>query len=143
MAKDVTQEVMIRFQKYLGKCDPERDFSQWLNRITLNVCRNMLKRHSGYELIPLNANLSAKPSASSNPEMYMLEKGLRDQFVTALKVLSYKERVSIVLREVEGMSTNEVAAIMQVSESTVRTHILRARAENCPNVDRDSLEINR
>jgi RNA polymerase sigma-70 factor, ECF subfamily len=118
-AQDAAQEVFFRLYRHLGRIDAERVLAAWLYRVTVNVCRDLLrKRHPGGPL----EDLPASPvDASAGERRRMLHE--------SLKILGEKERAALVLREIEGLETSEVAAILGCSETTVRSQVSTAKAK--------------
>ena len=132
-ARDATQEVFLRIYKYLGRFRQDQDFFAWVYGITLNVCRTFLKKRQHQtdrftSLVEEEAEGSlilGAPSVSG--EEALLSQQRRRLMSQAIAVLPYKERASILLREVEGLSTEEVARVLRSSSTTVRSQISSAR----------------
>jgi RNA polymerase sigma-70 factor (ECF subfamily) len=139
-AQDAAQEVFLRLYKYLHRFDDGRDFAPWLYRITVNVCRDaQRKRHrtSALSLEELCENSEMpEPRSSTDPEAEFSIAEKRQLVSQALLQLPTKERAALVLRDIEGLSTREVAAILGSSEVTVRSQISSARLKIKKFVDR-------
>lgn len=128
-AKDVAQGVFLRLWKVLRRFDPERRFDTWLYRITVNASIDLLRQRGpkGF-LQPLPDDPSAlavdgSPSADSRLDTEALQRA----FLRLAAGLGAKQRAVFVLREIEGLETAEIAALLDVTESTVRNHLLHAR----------------
>ena len=129
-ARDASQEVFLRVYKYLGRFKQDQDFFAWLYRITVNVCRDMLKkRRPQFTLLAIDQNKEAQelPIEQQDAEQTLMQAQRRELIIKALSTLPYKERASIVLRDMEGFSTEEVARILKSSTTTVRSQISSAR----------------
>jgi RNA polymerase sigma-70 factor, ECF subfamily len=132
-ARDATQEVFLRVYKYLARFKRDQDFFAWLYGITINVCRTSLKksRHQTdrFTSIVGDENDEALDVATDeiDAEQSLIHAQRREIILKAIAGLPYKERASIVLREVEGYSTDEVARILKSSATTVRSQISSAR----------------
>jgi RNA polymerase sigma-70 factor (ECF subfamily) len=132
-ARDASQEVFLRVYKYLKRYDQNQDFFAWVYRITVNVCRDMLKKRQRQSdrIIPIEIDSDEGwleiPAAQDNVEQMLLSTERRALIEQAIATLPYKERASIVLRDVEGFSTEAVAEILQSSATTVRSQISSAR----------------
>lgn len=130
-ARDASQEVFLRVYKYLDRFKPEQDFFGWLYGITINVCRDIAKkrqRHqSQFTSLTETEEAFAVAAEERGAEEMVQRRQERDLIATALAALSYKERVAIVLRDIEGLSTEEVARILKSSSTTVRSQISSAR----------------
>jgi RNA polymerase sigma-70 factor (ECF subfamily) len=123
-AKDAAQEVFIRFHKNLSRLDEERDLGAWLYRATSNACFDILRRTK--QDLPLDL-LSEPLDGALNPEESMAVTQQRRLIFSALKELSPRERQAIVLRDLEGYSTGEVARILNSTEGTVGSQISTGR----------------
>lgn len=134
-ARDAAQEVFLRAYKYLGTFKDDQNFSGWLYRITLNVCRDMARRRrKGREsVIAYEAELAegfmeaiVAPEDTEERAIATQERVIVER---ALATLSEKERSAIVLRDMEGFSTTEVAEILGTRAATVRSQIASARTK--------------
>ena len=120
-ALDATQEVFLRLYKYLPRYDAERPLAPWLYRMTVNVCRDQARKESRHNLLrKALPRRGAGPDASGAVES---AEWIRE----ALMILAVKERTALVLRDIEGLSTKEVAEVLGSTETTVRSQISRAR----------------
>ncbi len=132
-AKDAAQEVLLRFCKHLGHFDPERKLSPWLCRMVVDVCRDTARKKRARAMASLDAEIEsgalAEMPASSDPEAESQRAEHRRIIALALETLSEKERAALVLRDIEGLTTREVAKILGSSETTVRSQISSARAK--------------
>lgn len=131
-ARDASQEVFLRVYKYLGSFKRDQDFFAWLYGITVNVCRDMLKKRQRQndrfrELDAGTEETLEIPSECEGAEQTLIQAQQRKLIVRAMATLPFKERASIVLRDVEGLSTDEVARILKSSSTTVRSQISSAR----------------
>jgi len=132
-ARDASQEVFLRVYKYLRRFRQDQDFFAWLYTITVNVCRDLGKKrqHHSDRFISLTGGTdegaSSVPSVQEGPEEALLHTQRRELILRAMATLPDKERASIVLRDVEGLATDEVARIMKSSSTTVRSQISSAR----------------
>ena len=119
-AEDASQEVFLKLHKNLRKI--EESVGPWLYRVAVNECRDRLRSRRDETPIDFDLVLNAPgPEALAGVEQ-------RKRIVLAgLATLPEKERAALVLREVEGLSTREVAEILESSEQTVRSQICTAR----------------
>lgn len=125
-AKDAAQEVFSKLHRNLGRFDEEKELGPWLYRMTVNVCRDVRRRMRGE--VPLESMfecvsqaLDPEQSATANQQYRMVLDGLSE--------LSQREREAVVLRDLEGRSTQEVAAILGTSEGTVRSQLSTGRTK--------------
>jgi RNA polymerase sigma-70 factor (ECF subfamily) len=130
-ARDASQEVFLRVYKYLKRFKPDQDFFAWLYGITINVCRDIAKKRQRHQAqftsLTETQEVFAVVADQQGAEEIVQRSQERDLIANALAVLSYKERVAIVLRDIEGLSTDEVARILKSSATTVRSQISSAR----------------
>ena len=126
-AMDAVQEVFLRAYRSLGRFDESRDFAPWLYKITANVCRDIIKaKRRQY-----GTSFEEHQLVSTAPGPFETVARNEQRHLTrlALAGLPYKERAAIALRDLEGLSTREVAHILGTSEATVRSQISSGRAK--------------
>jgi RNA polymerase sigma-70 factor (ECF subfamily) len=126
-ARDVAQEVFLRAFKYLHRLDPQKPVEPWLMRITVNVCRDAARRRQRRRNTFVDIDGPETIDRSADQYAGLARKQERLILQRALDSLPEKERLAIVLRDVEGLSTAEVASILQSSETTVRSQVSRGR----------------
>lgn len=141
LAKDVTQEVFLRLYRVIRRFRSGGRFDAWLYRIAANLSIDLLRHERPHrEATPLEeVREEAAPGPGSGPTgagaggrespagESLKSREIGRIFVTLSSLLSRKQRLAFVLREIEGLSTGEVAEIMKTRESTVRNHVLQAR----------------
>ncbi|PWT82522.1 MAG: sigma-70 family RNA polymerase sigma factor [Blastocatellia bacterium] len=135
-ARDAAQEVFLRAYKYLHRLDLQKPVEPWLMRITLNVCRDAARRRRRRLNTFVDIEGPETVDHSADPHTGLARKQERLILQRALDTLPEKERLAIVLRDVEGLSTAEVAAILQSSETTVRSQVSRGRLRLKAAIDR-------
>ena len=131
LAQDAAQEVFLRLYKYLHRYDDAKKFSAWLYQVTLNVCRDINRRrqkNSTVSLEELQQNGGLEEVADSVDLESAVSRAEEKHIVAeALKTLPQKEREALVLRDIQGLSTKQVARILGSSEATVRSQVSTAR----------------
>ena len=125
-ARDVMQGVFLRLHRKLDTVDPLRPLSPWLYAVTLNVCRGMGRSKARSRLVPI-ADFVDAADPYPGPERQLSGREQERQLQEALNELPEKERAALLLREVEELSTAEVARLLGSSETTVRSQISQAR----------------
>jgi RNA polymerase sigma-70 factor, ECF subfamily len=133
-ARDAAQEVFLRVHKYLARVKLDQDFSGWIYRIVINVCRDLArKRGRPGQFTSFEAEIGSGRlemlTSSDDVEASAIRAQQQALILKALTTLSKKEREAIVLRDLEGLSTQEVALILGSSQATVRSQISSARAK--------------
>ena len=129
-ARDACQEVYLRVFKYLRRFKHDQDFFAWLYTITVNVCRDISrKRRNHSERFTAFSGFAEEgfTSEQASAEEALEGRQQRDLIAQAISTLSQRERATIVLRDIEGLSTEDVARIMNSSSTTVRSQISTAR----------------
>ncbi len=134
-ARDAAQEVFLRLYKHMHRFKRERDFDAWLYRITVNVCRDIWRKRRKPGGSDQWASLETERELGSLETLVSADDAEAATLLTqkrlmvrrALETLPEKERVAIVLRDLEGFSTEEVASILGTRPATVRSQISMAR----------------
>src|SRR5215472_16042136 len=129
-AQDAAQDVFLRVFKYLKSFRFSEDFDGWLYRIIVNACRDIARKRP-----PTSAGSCEEPggpdleglAAGGDVEESAIHSRQRTIIAEALGTLSRKEREALVLRDLEGFSTEEVARLLGSSQTTVRSQISSAR----------------
>jgi RNA polymerase sigma-70 factor, ECF subfamily len=133
-ARDAAQEVYLRVFKYLERFRAGEDLRGWLYRITINVCHDLARRKRAMTTTRLSEIDFRKESAAvedtgTDPESRTLYQQQLALVRRALNVLSAKERAALVLRDLEGLTTEEVARALGSRPVTVRSQVSSARAK--------------
>jgi RNA polymerase sigma-70 factor, ECF subfamily len=128
-AQDAAQEVFLRVFKYIHRFDTRKPLEPWLMQVTVNVCRNIGRtrqrcRNTFTESVEVEM---AVENPSRDPHAGLAEEQRRQMLWKALETLPEKERLAVILRDINGLETSEVARILGSSETTVRSQISRAR----------------
>jgi RNA polymerase sigma-70 factor (ECF subfamily) len=116
-AEEAAQDTFFKFHRALGAFDEERRIEPWLFRIAFNECRDRLRRR---RVSVAFADSAVAPAAEASIVLAEVRE--------AISRLPDRERAALLLREVEGLETAEVAARLGSTELTVRSQISRARA---------------
>ena len=131
---DVTQEAFIKAYRALPKFRGDSQFYTWLYRIAINTAKNYLvsknRRPANTDIDIGDAEQFAdndKLVDETSPENSMMTEELAQVIRDSLNQLTEDLRTALTLREFEGMSYEEIAAIMDCPVGTVRSRIFRAR----------------
>jgi RNA polymerase sigma-70 factor (ECF subfamily) len=130
-AKDAAQEVFLKLYQYLPRIKPEA-VRAWLYRVTVNVCRDMARKSKKRWEAAREDIFIEEESSVADAERVEASIDLEKQrgiLYRALQSLPFKERAALVLRDVEGLSTEETAQVLRSSATTVRSQISTARAK--------------
>jgi RNA polymerase sigma-70 factor (ECF subfamily) len=131
-ARDVAQEVFLQVYRRLGLFQGRSSLKTWIYRIAVNQCHNRRRfwhrrrrdREEGLDAVEARA-AGAHAGSSPYEEARRHERARRVQ--AALLQLSFEHRAVLVLREVEGLTCQEVAAALGIPEGTVKSRLSRAR----------------
>ena len=128
-ARDVAQGVFLRLWRVLQRFDLERRFDTWLYRITVNAAIDYIRERGPKGVLqPLPEDGGAEvPSREPGADELVDRERLQRTFLRLAAKLAPKQRAVFVLKEIEGLDTDEVARVLEISESTVRNHLHQAR----------------
>lgn len=133
-AQDVTQEAFIKAYRALPNFRGDSAFYTWLYRIAVNTAKNHLavksrrpleSDHDVSEIEQIEGNSALTEQAT--PENLLLKDELQAIILKAIENLPEDLKTAIMLREVEGLSYDEIATVMECPIGTVRSRIFRAR----------------
>ena len=125
-AKDASQEVFLRLYRNLDRAGRLDNLAGWLYRVTVNVCRDAHRRRGQGGPVPVEDAAQVADTAD-DPQQSLTARERRTMLERGLRMLPEKERAALVLRDLEGLSTAEVAAALGSAEATVRSQIAKAR----------------
>lgn len=132
-ALDLSQEVFLRVFSSLSSYKGEATFSTWLYRVCVNLCIDYGRKNKKH---PLSLTLETTdegaqeyeiPDVSADPHGLLEQKQTREQIQRAMLELSEDHRVILVLREIDGLSYDAIAGVLNLETGTVRSRIARAR----------------
>jgi RNA polymerase sigma-70 factor, ECF subfamily len=130
-AEDVMQQAYVNAFTHLRQFNGSAQFSTWLTKIAINEALARVRRRGRYEAFDDDLS-NVEPFMSSNPapspERQAFAGELRGLLESAIDTLPDGMREVFVLRDVEGLSTFEVAESLGVSEDVVKTRLSRGRA---------------
>ncbi len=139
LVQDIAQETFIRAYRALPQFRGESAFYTWLYRIAVNTAKKALVDLKRDPVINESALLSSgdeddetsrverEPSDDATPEALLASKEIAETVNAAIEALSEDLRQAITLREIEGLSYEEISELMNCPIGTVRSRIFRAR----------------
>lgn len=131
--RDAAQEVFLKLHKHLHSFNEEKEFLPWLYQITVNVCRDIARKQNKNNTVSLEEEKEAgnldNMVSEQNIESLINISQERKIISQALTTLSEKEKTAIILRDVQGLETKDVARILGTAEATVRSQISMARVK--------------
>jgi len=140
-ALDISQEAFVKVYKYLDHFKGDSSFYTWLYRITVNISIDALRKKQALrgEQVELDeavkmdlaeANIGALGSRlGTNPQKSALRKELAEKIQQALESVPEKHRAILLLREVEGMSYEDLSRTLEIPKGTVMSRLFHARTK--------------
>lgn len=125
-AEDITQDIFIRAYRSLSSLKEQGAFYQWLLRIATNASINYKKRMNKRTIMPFHV-VAELIDLGETPEGYLERKENVKQIVRALSQLSEEHRAVLVLREIQGLSYEEIARIVNRPLGTIKSRLNHAR----------------
>ena len=136
-AEDVVQDAFLKAYQNLGQFQGQSKFYTWLVRIAVNEALMRLRRRRPERMISLDEDVKTEEDSmpreiadwSPNPEQQYTQAELKDLLGKTIQGLPAGFRMVFVLRDVEGLSTEETAAALELSVPAVKSRLLRARLQ--------------
>ena len=133
-ALDLSQEVFLRVFRTIHRFRGQSSLRTWIYRIAVNQARNrhrFWRRRHRADQVSLDQHIAAHgeflSARESTPDRVLAQKELGERLQTALNHLPFDQRTAIVLREVDGLSYEEIAFSLGVAIGTVKSRLTRAR----------------
>lgn len=133
-ALDVVQDAFIKAHKYLDKFEGNSSFYTWLYRIVMNLAIDHLRKHRRVKPVELDETRIEDGEdgllpkiLGGNPGRALQDKEIRIRIDRALEELSENHRAVLVMRELEGLSYEEMAEAMDCSKGTIMSRLFHAR----------------
>src|SRR3954464_15511313 len=134
-AMDIAQETFVRVHRYLPSFKGDSSFFTWTYRIAMNLCLDAQRRKGRSERVDLEQGDEAEIEAAmdppshalSGPQRQGLNEGLPGKIDEGLPGLSENHRAILLLREVEGLSYEELAKVLGIRKGTVMSRLFHAR----------------
>ena len=138
-ALDVVQEAFIKAHRHIGKFEGTSSFYTWLYRIVMNLAIDHIRRTRRVKNVEFDDAMGHAESGAvgeesllprvldENPGKSLVRKEMREHIGTALEELSDNHRAVLVMRELEGLSYEEMAQAMGCSKGTIMSRLFHAR----------------
>jgi RNA polymerase sigma-70 factor (ECF subfamily) len=126
-AQDLTQETFIKALQRQSQLKDLDKAAHWLSRIAANTALDFLRRNKKFAFVDISELSDSRISGFESPEQMVLRGERKLQLDGGLAVLTERERMALLLRDVEDLPADQVAAQMNCSMATVRSHIANAR----------------
>jgi RNA polymerase sigma-70 factor (ECF subfamily) len=129
-AMDASQEVCIKIFKSISKFKGDSKFSTWVYRVTYNTCIDYIKKRK--EDIPYDDVINIETGDDNKVDSIVEAKELKQEIKNCIMNLNEDFRAIIILRDIEGLSYQEISGILNIEVGTVKSRLSRAR-ENLKN----------
>ena len=137
-AEEVTQDVLLKVSRKIDAFRGDAALSSWIYRITFNTAMSRLRtgRQARAAEQSRTNNVTAEPTPRSSPEPadwsaladdQVLRREMREQLLEALTHLPEVYRIPVILRDIQGLSTEEASAILRVKTQTLKSRLHRGR----------------
>lgn len=127
-AQEVTQEAFLRAWRSIRHFEGRSQFFTWLYRIGINEAKRRAARRPPVTLVSLDDEpIPEAPDWSHAPETRMRQADLRRLIEEVIRALPIEYRAPLILRDVEGLSTQEAAEVMDLGEAAFKSRLHRAR----------------
>lgn len=136
-AEDVVQDAFLKAYQNLGQFQGQSKFYTWLVRIAVNEALMRLRRRRPERMVSIDEDVKTEEDSmpreiadwSPNPEQQYTQAELKDLLGKTIQGLPPSFRTVFVLRDVEGLSTEETASALELSVPAVKSRLLRARLQ--------------
>ena len=133
-ALDLSQEVFLRVFRTIARFRGQSSLRTWIYRIAINQARNrhrFWRRRHRADQVSLDQHMAAHgefvSAGEARPDRMLAQKELAERLQSALDHLPFDQRTAIVLREIDGLSYDEIAYSLGVAVGTVKSRLTRAR----------------
>lgn len=136
-AKDISQEVFLKVYRNMRNFDERAAFSTWIYRITVNSCIDEMRRRKGKTNVSLEQEMQNEEGAwalqvadeRETPEQALLRQEKQRELLQAMEQLSPEHKAVVTLRDIRGLSYEEIADVLEMPLGTVKSRICRARSQ--------------
>lgn len=142
-AQDCLQDAMLRIYRAIGSFKGQSAFSTWIYRITMNTCLDELRRRKSRNASSLDNLLESGWSPTDEndvPERHAIVSEQRRTIDMAIAQLPEDMRAAVILRDIQGHSYDEIAAMLDANIGTVKSRISRGR-ERLRQILRENAEL--
>lgn len=129
-AADMAQEALIKIYRSVKGFKGEASFSSWVYRLTVNTCLDGLRKRKRAPIsleYAMESGMPMEDIAGDAPEAHALSVERREDIQKAIQMLSDEHRAVVVMRDITGLSYEEIAESIHVSIGTVKSRISRGR----------------
>lgn len=131
-AEEIVQETFLRGYRSLAEFDARADFRTWIYRIAVNCALQVLNKRKSDAAVPIAEEFDEERpgiqlvDGAAGPERLLLDREIEYRRLAAMEKMTPDERLAFVLRHLEGRSTEEIAAALQVTPNNAKQAVFRA-----------------
>jgi len=131
-AEEIVQETFLRGYRSLAEFDSRADFRTWIYRIAVNSALQVLNKRKSEAAVPIAEEFDDERPAlqladrGAGPERLLLDREIELRRLAAMEKMTPDERLAFVLRHMEGRSTEEIAAALEVTPNNAKQAVFRA-----------------
>jgi RNA polymerase sigma-70 factor (ECF subfamily) len=126
-SNDLLQEVFVRVYRHRHKCYQMKNFKGWIYTVALNLARDYLRMKKRRRETELEGK--REHGKGDDPLKHSENEELRRKILKAMKKLNAKYRAVFALRDIQGLSYEEIAKVLNIEEGTVKSRLNRARLQ--------------
>ena len=127
LAEDVAQETFVRALRFYKSFRNDAAFFTWLYRIAVNLCIDLQRKQGRIDRLPEGDDRQETPDPAPTPDRTFEVRELARHAEAALETLSPNHRAILLLREIEGLSYEEIARVLRIPKGTVMSRLFHAR----------------
>ena len=131
-AWDALQETFINIHRAANNFRGDSKLSTWINRITTNVCLEIIRKNKKYRQNTdedISSNIHLIEPSGWTPYEELRRKEVKDRVQTALSVLNQRHRQVVRLHDLEGFTIREIAERLRIAEGTIKSRLFYGRHE--------------
>jgi RNA polymerase sigma-70 factor, ECF subfamily len=131
-AEEIAQETFLRGFRSLAEFDARADFRTWIYRIAVNCALQVLQKRKSEAMVSITEEFDEErpgiqlADSGAGPERLLLDREIEHRRQAAMEKMTEDERLAFVLRHLEGRSTEEIAAVLEVTPNNARQAVFRA-----------------
>jgi RNA polymerase sigma-70 factor (ECF subfamily) len=127
VAEDITQDCFLRLHRYASRIDTRLPLAPWLYRVTVNLAYTWVSRHQKRRVSLETVVDYLMSPARSTPDHMAEVSGMQEEVRRAIAALTFHQRVVVVLHYLNGLSLEDIAAILDCPVGTVKSRLYYAR----------------
>ncbi len=129
-AADMAQEALIKIYRGVKGFKGEASFSSWVYRLTVNTCMDGLRKRKRAPIsleYTMESGMPFEDEAAGTPETHALSIERNEDIQKAINLLSSEHKAVVVMRDISGLTYEEISESLQISVGTVKSRINRGR----------------